>query len=89
MHFASVSALLQAATVLQLLLLTLAAARVEDEQPVEATALQTGAPGAAYGQLVQPAAAAVPRPSPFFGYVGELWRPDGPLPDFSYAGGYF
>ncbi|PRW20475.1 band 7 [Chlorella sorokiniana] len=70
---------------LQLLLIASAAVRLAEAQSVEATALQTGAPAAA-GQLVSSAAAAIPRPSPYFGYVGELWRPDGPLPDFSYAG---
>lgn len=28
-----------------------------------------------------------PEPSPFFGREGELWKPDGPFMDFSYAGG--
>lgn len=73
---------------LQLLLLSLTAARLVEGQSVDAAALQSGAP-AAGGQSALPsaaAAAAVPHPSPYFGHVGELWRPDGPLPDFSYAG---
>lgn len=49
------------------------------------------ASGARDGQRSRGAAAAAaaslpPETSPYFGESGELWRPDGPLPDFSFAG---
>lgn len=71
---------------LLLLLLASAPVRLVDGQAVEASALHTGAPAA--NDHLAAAAAGVPRPSPFFGYIGELWQPGGPLPDFSYAGGW-
>lgn len=56
-------------------------------------ALATGARSGDGKRVAAAAAAAAgdlpPQASPHFGEAGELWRPDGPLPDFSFAGWRF
>ena len=62
-----------------LVLLALCAALASGARPGDG---KRAAAAAAAGDLP-------PQVSPHFGEAGELWRPDGPLPDFSFAGWHF